>query len=415
MHESVIYPVVILILVFIFGLMRVLYIAGAGWAYLALGDSAANLVGRKCGHHRWKWSEEKTIEGTLAYVLFGSVGAYLLIRWIGSGERYYAAFNPVFTAFLAFSGAVLAAFLEILPLKFRDDIIPPLGGAFFIYILCLINTGVMAENFYFGNIVPGFILTAFTAYWMIRKRYVSKSTSGTILVTGVLISLFLGIQGALLINLFVLLLGRLARRCVETSGTTVNGRRSTGEEEENSKAVHGISSPVHSSAAIGYLIVPLFFAFMAFSSSVRPSGNPLSSGFYLLFAAAFTGSLGAIVSGIASIVYGPCEGRRVYSIMTFAPEESEKPGTLTREGFVAGVLLSILLAVCAWIVRMIPLSLAPIIVVGSIAAYVARLYFEAIFQKRYSTGDRTVCIISSLAGGIITIIMYLLNYIKVSL
>src|SRR5712691_7987734 len=58
-----------------------LWIAAALWGVLAVGDGMASLVGQTVGGPRLPWNERKGWAGLVAFVLFGTLAAAVLIAW----------------------------------------------------------------------------------------------------------------------------------------------------------------------------------------------------------------------------------------------------------------------------------------------------------------------------------------------
>ena len=75
----VLYPVAVLLLIVTFS--HRLDIVAAAWGILAFGDGAATLVGRRVGGRQWPWNHEKTIAGTVAFIVCGAGGAIALACW----------------------------------------------------------------------------------------------------------------------------------------------------------------------------------------------------------------------------------------------------------------------------------------------------------------------------------------------
>lgn len=59
-----------------------------GFTVLIISDTAAALLGKKYGRH--KWFDNKSIEGTLAFIVFGLISVYTIGLMINAGWQYYA-------------------------------------------------------------------------------------------------------------------------------------------------------------------------------------------------------------------------------------------------------------------------------------------------------------------------------------
>src|SRR5258705_5671010 len=117
----VIYPVSVLLLVLLFH--RRMEIAGAAWAILAGGDSAAGWVGRRLGRRPIPWNRAKTTEGSLAFALAAFLFAWGVLVWMGR--------DVMEAACLSGAASLFAAFMESLPWKLDDNLtVPLLSGIF---------------------------------------------------------------------------------------------------------------------------------------------------------------------------------------------------------------------------------------------------------------------------------------------
>src|SRR6185295_18202198 len=115
----VLYPLAVMLLVLVFN--RKLEIAAATWAILAFGDGMASIVGMALGRRKLPWNPAKSWAGSLAYVVFGTLGATVLLQWTAPG-RYGWGFALAICA----ATALVAAGLESLPHGLDDNIGVPL-------------------------------------------------------------------------------------------------------------------------------------------------------------------------------------------------------------------------------------------------------------------------------------------------
>ncbi|MFA6410267.1 MAG: hypothetical protein WCW26_01690 [Candidatus Buchananbacteria bacterium] len=122
---AVLYFLVLLVLVLIFPL----YIVAASWAILALGDGAATLIGANFKAKELPWNRHKTYAGSLAFVVFGTLGAFILLRWMLPDLSMVGAFS------WGIKAALVAALVESLPLKVNDNVSVTLVSAAVMYFL----------------------------------------------------------------------------------------------------------------------------------------------------------------------------------------------------------------------------------------------------------------------------------------
>ena len=122
---AVSYFLILLVLVLIFPL----HIVAVSWAILALGDGTATLFGRHFRAKELPWNKNKTYAGSLAFIIFGSLGAFILLKWMVPEISGNQAF------FLGLKTTIVAAIVESLPLKFDDNVSVAIASAVTLYFL----------------------------------------------------------------------------------------------------------------------------------------------------------------------------------------------------------------------------------------------------------------------------------------
>jgi hypothetical protein len=90
------YPMAVLLLVLCFPLRT----AAAAWAVLALGDAMAALVGRAYGSAKLPWNREKSLQGLIAFVCFGTCAGALSYSFVESrSNRAFGWFGEIYSYF----------------------------------------------------------------------------------------------------------------------------------------------------------------------------------------------------------------------------------------------------------------------------------------------------------------------------
>ncbi|HJW93041.1 MAG TPA: DUF92 domain-containing protein, partial [Thermoanaerobaculia bacterium] len=112
----VLYPFCVLLLILVFQDESV-FIA-IPWTVLAFGDGFATLIGKRFPIRPLPWNSEKSLGGTIAFVLIGSAAAYAT-----------AVFFHYDNIVVALAAAVVAAIVESLPLHINDNITVPFASA----------------------------------------------------------------------------------------------------------------------------------------------------------------------------------------------------------------------------------------------------------------------------------------------
>lgn len=115
-----------------------MFVVGAVWANLAVGDSLSNIVGRRWGHAKLPWNPVKSWAGLIAFWLAGTLSGALLIWWIGPPPE-----GPYFSAALLWSYAILAAgvcaLVESLPDVIDDNLSLCFAGGVVLYTATYFN------------------------------------------------------------------------------------------------------------------------------------------------------------------------------------------------------------------------------------------------------------------------------------
>lgn len=122
------YFLVLIVLVLVFPA----YIVAASWAILALGDGAATLIGKNFKAKELPWNQDKTYFGSLAFIIFATLGAFILLKWMAPTMSGSEAIS------LGLTTAIVAAIVESLPLKINDNITVAASSAVVMFLLTLV-------------------------------------------------------------------------------------------------------------------------------------------------------------------------------------------------------------------------------------------------------------------------------------
>ncbi len=125
MHGGFYYFLALIIIVLIFPLP----IAAASWAILALGDGMATLVGKNFKDYQLPWNKHKSYPGTISFIIFGAIGAFILLKWMIPEISIAQSFS------LGLKAAIVAGIIESLPLRVNDNITVLFASALSIFLL----------------------------------------------------------------------------------------------------------------------------------------------------------------------------------------------------------------------------------------------------------------------------------------
>jgi uncharacterized protein (TIGR00297 family) len=321
-------------------------IVAAAWGIMAFGDGAATLVGRRSTGPRIPWNREKTLAGTIAFAVAGSIAGSFLAWWCRP-----AIIPPPFAAFSLFApviAATVAAAVETVPIRLDDNLSVPAIAALTMWPLALVSPDVAAQAISSARslFVPAIVANGSVALAGYALRTVSKSGAVCGFGSGATIFWCAGWQGWLLLMaafLAATLTSRvgLRRKTVLGIAEAHGGRRGAG----NAIANTGIAAAAAATSAFTY----------AHDAAL------------LAFAAALT----AGASDTIAREIGKAWGQRTWLI---APLRRVPPGTsgaLSLEGTAAGLLGAFALAGVAIALGLVPeRALIPIVAGATIGSLV---------------------------------------------
>jgi uncharacterized protein (TIGR00297 family) len=329
------YPVSVLLLILFFRAR--LDLAAAAWGILAFGDGTATLVGRTVRSPALPWNTDKSVAGTIAFVVFGAAAGVGLAWWT-SGAWTTA---PIVAA-------IAAALVESIPVRLDDNVSVPFAAAVVLWTASLIDPPTWAASLrvVLGTLPLAMAFNAVVAYLGFRAKTVSVSGMVGGWAVGVVIFacggagawtlLFLAFAAATISS-------RLGLRRKTRLGIAEErgGRRGAG----NAFANCGV-------AAI---------------ASVMAVATPMPAESLLALAAALTaGGSDTVASEI-----GKAWGRRTFLVTSLRAVPPGTPGAMSLEGTLAGIAaaavlsaVAILLGLASW------QALVPLVVAATIGALV---------------------------------------------
>jgi len=331
-------------------------VAGA-WGVLAFGDGMATLAGRHFPIRPLSWNAHKSLGGTVAFIIFGSIAAVGLMTWCG-GRILPPAFwwFPLVAGVL---GATAAAMAETIPVALDDNITVPATAAAVMWTVSLVSHDLAVRAVVEPQVaLPVAIaanLAVAVAGYAARTVTVSGAAAGTLI--GAVILAMTGWSGwALLLLTFVLAviatrLGgqrKLAMGIAEERG----GRRGAG----NAAANTGFAAAAALMSGISYAHKPALLAFTT---------------------ALVAGSSDTVASEI-----GKAWGRRTLLVTTRGRVKAGTPGAMSVEGTAAGIGSAFVLAWIASLLGLVPDRLIPAIAIGATAGALLESILAATLEER---------------------------------
>lgn len=307
----VIYPVSVLVLILLY--RHDLYIVGAVWAIMAMGDGLAGVAGEAMRGPALPWNPGKSWPGFVSFVAAGTLGAYALTRWVAP------EIDAGKTLVVCAATAVVGAVVESLPIRLDDNVSVPLVCGAFMYSAYLIEWPALAGNLPYlrFRIVLAIAVNMAFALLALALKWANRSGAAMGLVLGVAIYLGCGYKSFLILLAFILM-GSIATRI----GYAKKTARGVAEREGGARSWR---------EALANLLAPAFFAVLAITTFNQAA-----------FLVALVAALAEAAGDTVSSEIGQWLSGRAYLITTFREVPSGENGGVSLAGSAAGFAASAL-------------------------------------------------------------------------
>ena len=354
------YPLSVLILILAFP--ERLDIVAAAWGVLAFGDGFATLVGRawnakaaKAAKMTLPWNGDKTVAGTTAFVVFGSVAGVALACWTRSSVTPRPPL--MFSLVAPMVAAAVGALVETIPVRLDDNISVPFSSAGVMWLAGSVTAGAVgASRDAVAAHLPWAIgVNAVVALLGYRARTVSMSGAIGGATIGAVIYAAGGPSawGLLFITFFIASITSrfgFERKALLAIAEERGGRRGAG----NALANCGVAAI----AALAAIATP----------------HPEQA--WLAFAAALTaGGSDTVASEI-----GKAWGRATFLVTTIGRVKPGTPGAMSLEGTAAGLVAAFALATVAVAFGLIAAGAMLAVVIGATAGALAESVLAATLE-----------------------------------
>jgi uncharacterized protein (TIGR00297 family) len=371
----VLYPLTVLLLILVF--YRRLEVAAAAWGILAFGDGMASVAGMSLGVRKLPWNPRKSWMGSIAYVLFGTVAAAVLLVWTApnQGRSYGWAFALV----ACLATALLAAALESLPQGLDDNLGVPLVSGLFLL-------GLVLTQGHWGTFLadPGLPLRLAIAAAVNAALAGAAYAAGTVnrsgvvagFLVGFVIYAFLSWQGYLLLMAFFV----IGSACTKF-GYRKKAAAKLAQEDKGRRGAR------HALANAGVATACAVFAAM--------TAHPV------LFALAFAGAFATAAADTSSSEIGQLLGRRTYLVTTFRPVPRGTEGAVSLEGTLAGVLASLVIAALGAALGLFSWKGVPVVVFAAFVGTTFESVVGAALEKRQLLDNEALNFLNTLVGALV--------------
>jgi uncharacterized protein (TIGR00297 family) len=302
----ILYPISVLALILVY--RHSLHVVGAAWAIMALGDGMASVAGEALAGPALLYNPEKTWPGFGAFVLAGTVGAYVLTRW---GNP---AIPPRNALIVSAAAALVGALVESLPIRLDDNLSVPLVCGGFMFCILLTEQAAFWSNWPYLKLriwlaIGINLVLALTALGL---RLVTRSGAAAGSVLGVAVYLGYGYKSFLLLLAFFAL-GSAATR----SGYKRKAARAVAERRGGARSWR---------EAVANTSVAAFFALLVVTTLHEAA-------FLLALVAALAEAAGDTVSSEIGQWLSP----RAYLITSLKPVRAGEDGGVSWGGTAAGL------------------------------------------------------------------------------
>jgi uncharacterized protein (TIGR00297 family) len=303
----VIYPISVLALILLY--RHDLYIVGATWAIMALGDGTASVAGGALRGPALPWNRQKTWSGFLGFIIAGTAGAYVLTRWVAP------ALDTEVTLRICGATALVGAMVESAPVDLDDNATVPLIGGGVMYCLYFVERTALDSNLPFlgRRIVVAALVNLVLAVLALRLKLVIRSGAVCGFLLGVAVYLGWGYKGFLLMLAFFLI-GSAATRM----GYARKAARGVAEKRRGARSWR---------EALANTLAGAFFSLLVIATRHERA-------FLMALIAAFAEATGDTLSSeIGQWIAG-----RPYLITTFKPVPVGENGGVSAGGSLAGLM-----------------------------------------------------------------------------
>jgi uncharacterized protein (TIGR00297 family) len=376
------YPLAVLALILVF--RHELWAAAAVWGILAFGDGMATVVGMAAGGPRLPWNPAKGWAGSAAFVLFGTIGASLLVAWTLRLPMASAASPRVLA--LTVPLALLCALVESAPTTLDDNLTVPLAGAVLLPLLVQADPrGLAAIPDLPSRALTGVAVNAAIAGLASFAGWMDRAGALSALVIGTAITVGLGLPGlAVMVAFFV----------VGTAATKLGYRI---------KAARGIAQ--EKGGARGWRNawanggVPALLALLAGAAVARPGPDVVA----LLLTVAYAAAVATAAADTCSSEVGKAYGRRTFLITTLRPVRPGTEGAVSLEGTAGGLAGGAVVAAVGAAVGLYAWPMAVVVATAGLLGSLVESALGTVAERKGWMGNDLLNAFNTAAGAAIAV------------
>lgn len=345
------YPLSVLGLVLVFH--DRLWMAASIWGLLALGDGMAAIIGQALRGPKLPWNPAKGWMGLIAFVSFGTLGAFTLAIWTQPD------LDPARTFVIALALAFLLSLVESMDTTLDDNFTVPFAGA--VILPLLFGLGGLRENALGleSRIALGFVVNAAFAWLAVRSKSIDRLGALSAILIGTVITAAFGLQGFALMAGFFLVGSTVTKLGYAKKASLGIAQEKGGARGwRNAFANGGIPALL----AMGGLL----------------SQGPLQTAYLIAYAAA----VATAAADTCSSEIGKAYGKRTFLITTFRTVPAGTEGAVSLEGTLGGLFGALFIASLGVLTGLFGAQGALIVTIAGFLGALAESVIGTVAEKR---------------------------------
>jgi uncharacterized protein (TIGR00297 family) len=358
-----------------------LWMAAAAWGILAFGDGLASLAGQALGGPRLPWNPRKGWAGSLAFVVFGTVGAALLTAWTLRLPLASAASPWILGLMLPL--ALFCAAVESLDTTLDDNLTVPLAAAVALPLLAQAQPALLrTDPDLLQHLLLGLAANAAIAglAWKAGSIDVAGAVSAAFI--GTVITVGLG-WAALAVMVAFFVVGTAATRV----GYAVKASRGIAQEKGGARGWRNAWANGGVPAALALL------------------GGMAAGRWWTLLALAYVASVATAAADTGSSEIGKAYGRRTFLITTLRPVPPGTEGAVSLEGTAAGLLAALLVAVVGAVGGLVSWPGAWLAAVAGLLGSLAESVLGTVAERKGWMGNDLLNAVNTAIGAAVALVL----------
>lgn len=114
---------------------RQMHVVAGAWAIMAVGDASATVFGKKLGGPKLPWNREKTVFGSLSFIIFGTVACFFLMWYTTRTGNDQEPAGLLAIGLISFIAGLFGSVVESLRIPLDDNFTVPMTAGIVIYLM----------------------------------------------------------------------------------------------------------------------------------------------------------------------------------------------------------------------------------------------------------------------------------------